>query len=398
MVLGRSWSWPIVVHSHLRWSFVWQRPQQIHSRLAETRPVLFMEEPEFPADCRESWLRLSNPLPNLTVATPVLPREIEGRAAEERQVRLLLQGVLAGPLGRRFAGAVHWLFTPLMIDQVDAFPEPAAVVYDCMDELSQFEFAPPELRERERRLLRRADLVFTGGHRLFLAKRRLHPHVHFFGCGVDFEHFHRAASPLDPPAEVAALPEPRMGYVGVIDERLDYSLLATLAASHPGASLVMVGPVVKVDPETLPKGPNIHYVGPKDYRILPEILAGFAVCLMPFALNRATEYINPTKTLEYLATGKPVVSTPVPDVVRNFSRWVFVEGAERFSDRVAKVLAGERRDSRGGLEAARAASWDRVTGDMEALVDEALASSGGMARKRGRAIGASGRPELTATR
>ncbi|MFN2431585.1 MAG: glycosyltransferase [Gemmatimonadota bacterium] len=367
---------PIVVHCHLRWSFVWQRPQQTHCRLARSHPVLFLEEPEWDGTGRPARLQLSEPWPNVTVATPILPAGPRDRGTDtEAAVMGLLRESLDGPLGRRFAGAVHWLYTPQMEPQLDAFADVGAVVYDCMDELSRFAFAPAELVERERRLLARAGVVFTGGHELQRAKSRLHRNVHLFGCGVDYEHFHAAAEGLAVPADLAFVSAPRVGYVGVIDERLDYGLLTALCEDNPDWSLVMVGPVVKVDPAALPRPVNAFYLGARPYEMLPAYLAGFDACLMPFALNEATEFINPTKTLEYLATGKPVVSTPVRDVVRSFSDVVHVAPRERFGRELRRVLAGDRHDPRAGLQTARRASWERVVGGMEELALQALLSA-----------------------
>lgn len=363
---------PIVVHSHLRWSFVWQRPQQTHSRLAERHPVLFVEEPMWLEPSQPARLDLSEPWPNVVVAVPMIPGSAHrSQAAIDASVAALLRGAARGSLSR-YAGAVHWLYTPQMEPLINAFPSPAAVVYDCMDELSKFAYAPPELAAREARLMARAAVVFTGGYELYLSKRRHHSNVHSFGCGVDFDHFHRASNGLPVPQEVDRLPRPRLGYVGVIDERLDYELLDELARSHPDASLAMIGPIVKVDPDSLPRRPNIHYLGPQPYEKLPNILAGFDVCLMPFAMNDASRFINPTKTLEYLATGKPVVSTPVRDVVRQFSDAVHIAAAGDFSGQVTRVLAGKILPRERGLTHARNASWEKTVAEMERLIDRAL--------------------------
>jgi len=366
---------PIVVHSHLRWSFVWQRPQQTHSRLARRHPILFLEEPFWRNDAGPDRLEISSPCRNLWVAQP---RLAPGPDPESRVLALLRSGAHRR-LRARFARAVHWVYTPLMEAQVDAFDEPAAVVYDCMDELSKFAFAPAGLVERERRLISRADLVFAGGYELAEAKRRHHPRVHAFGCGVEFAHFAEARA-ADPPEDVAALPRPRLGYIGVIDERLDYDLLSRLANRLPHASVVMIGPIVKVDPASLPRARNIHYLGARDYRILPSCLAGFDACLMPFAMNEASYYINPTKTLEYLASGRPVVSTPVRDVVRRFSDVVRIAAADSFPESVASVLQNPP-DPEPGLRVARRASWEETVARMESLIREAV-------ERRGRAAAA----------
>jgi glycosyltransferase involved in cell wall biosynthesis len=367
-------SFPIVVHSHLRWSFVWQRPQQTHSRLARTHRVLFLEEP-VPVKTGESpHLEVREVAPNLLVAQPAI-EETPGESFESREAKVLsvLREALAGPLGRRFARAVHWLYTPLMEPQIALFRQPRAILYDCMDELANFAFAPPQLVRREKRLISKADVVFTGGHELYLAKRTLHPHVHPFGCGVDFEHFHRVAAGLPEAADLAKVPAPRLGYIGVIDERLDYDLIRRLAAANPESSVVMIGPVVKVDPAGLPRASNIHYLGARDYLALPYYLAGFDLCLMPFALNEASRYINPTKTLEYLASGKPVLSTPVRDVARQFAEVVTVASPEDFPEAARSVLSGARPDREKGLDVARSSSWEATVRRMEQLLEQAIA-------------------------
>ena len=358
---------PIVVHSHLRWSFVWQRPQQTHSRLAARHPVLFVEEPARSSDADVDRLRIREAHPNLLVAEPYLSDRVATSRTDEQRVLTLLREALPPPIRSKFSRAAHWLYTPLMAPQIDAFAEPLAVVYDCMDELSKFDFASPEIPEKELELIRRSDLVFTGGYELYLSKRALHPRVRFFGCGVDFDHF-RSAAWAETPADLAGIPGPRLGYVGVIDERLDYELIARLAAARPDSSVVMIGPVVKVDPARLPRAANIHYLGARPYEQLPAYLSGFSVCLMPFAMNEASAFINPTKTLEYLATGKPVVSTPVRDVVRLFSEVVTVSDRDAFPAAVEDVLASGARNPGRAVEVSRGNSWERIVGEMELLV------------------------------
>lgn len=365
---------PIVVHSHLRWSFVWQRPQQIHSRLARRHPVLFVEEP-LPDDSAAPRLEISEPWPNVLVAQPRLPAASEGDTAtterEREIVRLLERERPAG-----FDRAVHWFYSPQLIPQLDAFGDPIAVVYDCMDELTQFAFAPRQLAEREKELLAVADVVFTGGYELYRAKSRRHDNVHFFGCGVDFDHFHRAAVDAEVAADLRAIPAPRLGYVGVIDERLDYPLIESLARENPDCSIVFVGPVVKVDAASLPRAKNVHYLGARDYADLPSYLAGFQVCLMPFAMNEASQFINPTKTLEYLASARPVLSTPIRDVVRNFGEVVHVSDRSRFSARAREILAGRAVDPARGCDVARRSSWEETVEKMESLVRAAAPAAG----------------------
>jgi glycosyltransferase involved in cell wall biosynthesis len=246
-----------------------------------------------------------------------------------------------------------------------------------MDELAQFKFAHPDLGRRERLLLANADVVFTGGYKLYRSKSRYHDNVHFFGCGVDIAHFSKARAPeTSVPADIVNLPQPVFGYFGVIDERIDYALIAELAASHPDASVVMVGPVVKVDPASLPQASNIHWLGQRDYSELPAYVKGFTVCLMPFALNEATEYINPTKTLEYMAAAKPIVSTAVADVVHNFTPVVRVaSSADEFVSLVGKV--SDDPDATlisQGLRQAANSSWASIVSQMRKLISDAVAA------------------------
>jgi len=368
---------PLIVQSHLRWDFVWQRPQQVLSRLAATRDVLFVEEPMFSDDSAVPLLHLTQPMPRIHRAVPRLPSVLRSQStASERLVKHLVQEIL-GPAGRlhsEFQNPIQWFYTPLPAPtMLGAFNE-IGVVYDCMDELSQFAFAPGELVERERQLLAVADVVFTGGRRLFEAKSRLHDNVHYFGCGVDSEHFAQALSPQTPVAPALRdAPRPVLGYVGVVDERLDYDLIAYLADRMPQATIAMVGPVVKVDMAALPRRDNVVWLGQQDYADLPSFLKGFDVALMPFALNRATEYINPTKTLEYMAAGRAIVSTAVPDVVHNFTPIVSIGGSHRsFLDAVQLAVAEpDLQLVEMGRRRARAASWESVATEMSRLMDDA---------------------------
>jgi glycosyltransferase involved in cell wall biosynthesis len=369
---------PIIVHSHLRWDFVWQRPQQLLSRLALRNEVRFVEESIYCDDVAVPRLELSLPQPRVHRAVPLLPASLRGAYdASIAEIRELVRRHIAadGPSAGRFARPIQWFYTPMPAPaMIGAFDE-RAVVYDCMDELSKFRFAPRELVDRERYLMAQSDVVFTGGYRLWQSKSKYHANVHFFGCGVDVAHFASARSAnLQLPREIAALEKPVIGYYGVIDERIDYDLLRHLAESLPEAALVMVGPVVKVDPSELPQAPNIYWLGQRQYAELPAHVKGFDVCLMPFALNEATEYINPTKTLEYMATRKPIVSTAVPDVVRNFTPVVrvakspaqFIELAKKVSRNPDLVLLAE------GVKKANNASWENIVSQMGKLIVSAI--------------------------
>jgi glycosyltransferase involved in cell wall biosynthesis len=324
-------------------------------------------------------LDFSTPTPNVTRAVPVLPgalRDDGDRALAE--VRALLLATLArgGALAGRFAAPVQWFYTPMPAPtMLGAFGE-RAVVYDCMDELSKFRFAPRELVERERLLMSRADVVFTGGHKLWRSKSRLHDSVHFFGCGVDSAHFAKARlSDTPTPADLADVDAPVLGYYGVIDERVDYALVRALAEASPDCVVAMVGPVVKVDPRELPQAPNIRWLGQKTYAELPSYAKAFDVCLMPFALNEATEYINPTKTLEYMAAGKPIVSTPIADVLHHFASVVAIgDSPEAFARAVRTALdAPDPARIARGIGMAKDHTWEAIVARMQEIIANALA-------------------------
>jgi UDP-galactopyranose mutase len=368
---------PIVVFSHLRWDFVWQRPQQILSRLARDRKVYFIEEPIFQDDA---------PLPpdgvrldvreddGITVARPICkdPGPGEGWRLEQMYTRLVAEFVEQQGI-RDFTA---WFYSPMFMPSLERI-QPSMIVYDAMDELSLFKGAPPELLPRERALLRRADVVFTGGVSLGKAKAQVHQNVHALPSGVDAQHYAQALSPdLNIPHDLEGVPAPRIGFFGVIDERLDLDLLAKAAALRPRWSFVMLGPVVKIDPAELPRPANIHYLGQKQYKDLPAYVKGFDVCMMPFALNDATKFISPTKTLEYMAAHKPIVSTPVADVVGSYAEAVAIaKDAEEFVAAIDRALAEtpdarERRIKRERGILARS-SWDAIAARMDERMEEA---------------------------
>jgi UDP-galactopyranose mutase len=280
----------------------------------------------------------------------------------------LLQRLLES---HRVAPYVLWYYTPLALPMSRDL-QPAAVVYDCMDQLASFAGAPPELIDLERELLARCDVVFTGGLSLFEAKQRLHSRVFCFPSSVDADHFAAARTCSTEPRDQAAVPRPRLGYYGVIDERLDLPLIAAVAKARPQWHLVLVGPVTKVEEGQLPRAPNIHYLGPKRYDELPVYVAGWDVALMPFARNEATRYISPTKTPEYLAAGKPVVSTSIRDVVRTYGEWGLVRIADHADAFVSAVEESWMEDSDERLSRADAClghqSWDKTWADMQAVL------------------------------
>jgi UDP-galactopyranose mutase len=370
----------LVCLSHLRWDFVYQRPQHLMSRFAADRRVFFFEEPLWDQDSGEIRLDVSERPGGVRVAVPHLPNGFPADSVETA-LSSLLRGLLEE---RGVTDYILWYYTPMAIP-LTAGLTPAAVVYDCMDELSLFRGAPPELVQQESRLLTLADLVFTGGQSLYEAKREKHGSVHAFPSSIDAAHFAaaRADTVPDTAADQAAIPGPRLGYFGVIDERIDLDLLAGMADARPDWQIVMLGPVVKIDPATLPRRPNLHYLGMKSYAELPLYLAGWDVALMPFARNESTRFISPTKTPEYLAGGKPVVSTPIRDVVRPYGELGLVEIAD---DPASFVAAAERLLALSSRPDERAAwlarvdellargSWSRTWEQMTDLLDAAVSA------------------------
>lgn len=340
-------------------------------------------------DSARPSLHVAQAMPNVYRAIPRLPASMQDGGPEaDIAVRGMLKKLISeGDLAGAFRQPIQWFYTPMAAPaMLDAFNE-RAVVYDCMDELSKFRFAPAQLVLRERYLLSRADVVFTGGRRLYESKSRHHENVHFFGCGVEVEHFAKARDAATPVApEIAALPGPVLGYFGVIDERLNYELIAAMARALPQMSIAMVGPVVKVSPAELPQAPNVHWLGQRAYEELPSVVKGFDVCLMPFALNAATEYINPTKTLEYMASGRPIVSTAIEDVVRNFGSLVNVaDDTDSFIAAVQRnVVAPDSDQLQRASERAASSTWRHLVDEMSRHVDRALAArTGGVRARRG---------------
>lgn len=365
----------VICLSHLRWAFVFQRPQHLMTRFADVLPVFFVEEPVIgPADLVPRLdVRQEG---RVSVIVPQLPAGLSESAGADAQ-RVLLDGLIAR---KAITRPLLWYYTPMSLAFSDHLSR-ALTVYDCMDELSGFLGAPSGLCEMERQLLDRADLVFTGGRSLFEAKQKLHPRVHAFPSSVDAAHFRRARAHLPEPVDQQAIPHPRLGFFGVIDERMDIALLGELADLHPEWHLVLVGPVVKIDPQSLPRAPNIHYLGGKKYEELPAYVAGWDLALMPFAINPATRFISPTKTPEYLAAGRPVVSTPIVDVVRDYGEKGLVaiaEDARGFAGEIGRVLAGgQRADWLADVDAVLAPlSWDTTWARMVALIGEALPAPG----------------------
>lgn len=369
-------SFDLVVASHLRWSFVWQRPQQLLSRLAQHHRILFVEEPVFTENAETAPAptvqRVEN---NVYTFIPQVPQDRCGDVplwlwpCQE----MIAEQVKDAMRALDFKNRALWMYTPTPEFLVDVV-KPQMLVYDVMDELANFKFAPPQLREREQRLLNASAVVFTGGASLYDAKKHLNPNTHLFASGVDSAHYEKACHPATTvPEWMEAIPGPRATYIGVIDERLDYEIVAKMAEARPDIQFLMCGPIVKVDPNDLPKAPNLHYPGQQAYADLPRILKGSDITLMPFAMNEATKFISPTKTLEYMATHRPIVSTPIKDVERFYSDIVYLASTpDEFAAQIdaalnepAEVRARKRlREEKILTEQA----WDAIADNMENLM------------------------------
>jgi glycosyltransferase involved in cell wall biosynthesis len=364
----------LICLSHLRWDFVWQRPQHLLSRCAKDRRVFFVEEPVYgdyvphldisPRDC------------GVQVVVPRLPHGLDDIELVAIQQALLIDELF---MERNVTDYILWYYTPMALS-FTRYLEPLVRVYDCMDELSAFKNPPAGLKRLEAELLECADVVFTGGHSLYEAKRQLHKNIHPFPSSIEAAHFRQARHIEVEPADQQSIPHPRLGFFGVIDERMDLELLSGLADARPDWHLVMIGPVVKIDPAELPQRPNIHYLGGKDYKELPAYLSGWDIALLPFARNESTRFISPTKTPEYLAAGVPVISTSIRDVIRPYGQQglvkiadtvpEFINAAEYFMSNEFNFKAWLRQVE----EALSSNSWDRTWARMQNLINLAISS------------------------
>jgi UDP-galactopyranose mutase len=356
----------VIVFSHLRWDFVFQRPQQLLSRLSQRHPVVFIEEPVYHPG--ETFVKTYAPLPGVLVCKPHTPVNLPGFHDDHLPyLRKLVRQLL-----RDYPNHLAWFYTPMALPLLQEM-EPRLVVYDCMDELASFKNAPKQLLQRESALLKVADIVFTGGPSLYRSKRDRHPNVHCFPSSVDASHFELALDRSNSHPAHRKIPGPRMGFFGVIDERFDAELVRHVANAHSRWQIVLVGPIVKIDPAGLPQLPNIHYLGQQAYADLPRFLAGWDVCLLPFALNESTRFISPTKTLEYMAAELPIVSTPVTDVAEPYGDVVAIaDGPAAFVAECERALLAtpEQRASMVARmrEILAATSWDTTTAQISTLL------------------------------
>jgi len=417
-------NFPLVVHCHLCWDWVWQRPQQFLSRLSARHKILFVETvgPDPHLAAPYARIRSADGFPNITILRLQFPTwQWDDGDFVDRERRRLVQLALKHDLvAGQFEHLVQWFYDPMAVTAFAGQMNEIATVYDCMDELSKFKGAPPAIIEREQQLLALADVVFTGGRKMFEAKSRFNRNCHFYGCGVDVAHFGKAREeatwvPEDlqairrgdlgsgagvpachRPADVSSAeptgtagedacgtlaaedgcPTTRkvLGYFGVVDERMDYDLVAKLADANPDWSVVIIGPALKVDPAQFPQRTNLHWLGGRDYKDLPAYCKGFDVCLMPFAINEHTEFINPTKSLEYMATGRDIISSAVPDVISNFGSVVKVAHShDEFIELCRRAV--EQPDEQAiarGLKLASENSWESIVNKLEQHIRDVL--------------------------
>lgn len=325
----------LLCFSHLRWDFVFQRPQHLMTQFAGITNVYFLEEPIF--DCQgQPFLELEKKRPGIWVCVPHLPANLVDKEKLEGMSALLESFFQT----RNCGNFVFWYYTPMAFEFSASF-KPEIIVYDCMDELSAFQFAPPQLKQIEQQLLRKADVVFTGGASLYEAKKGSHHNIHAFPSSINKVHFKAARNKLPQPFDQASVSGIKLGFYGVIDERFDKELIRKISLKRPEWQLMLIGPIVKIDPSSLPHADNIHYLGSKTYQQLPAYLSGWNVALIPFLLNESTRFISPTKTPEYLAAGKPVVSTAIQDVVFPYGQMGLVsiaDDAETFIEAIEHEL------------------------------------------------------------
>ena len=358
----------LVCFSHLRWDFVYQRPQHLLSRCAQDRRVFFIEEPVYGNGSMRLNMRETDE--GVHVVVPQLPDGLRSEIAINAVMKAMTRQLFTD---NKIDEYVFWYYTPMALKFTESF-NPIASIYDCMDELSAFKGADAELPTLEKRLFRCVDLVFTGGQSLYEAKCNQHNAVHAFPSSIDASHFRKARTAIKDPEDQASIPHPRLGFFGVIDERFDRELLDRVAAKRPDWNFVIIGPIVKIQPESLPQHANIHYLGQKSYNELPDYLAGWDIALLLFARNESTRYISPTKTPEYLAAGKPVISTSITDVVRPYGELKLVEIADtpdEFIEAAEKILS--QRDRADWLARVDTflehVSWDKTWAQMSKLID-----------------------------
>jgi glycosyltransferase involved in cell wall biosynthesis len=365
---------PIICFSHLRWHFVWQRPQHLLSRLARNRGVYVVEEPTYAHECASPFLAVEQEN-GVKILTPMFPEWMFRNNGFGEHINAEIALLLRAYCSRRphLQEAIVWYYTPMALGSLPANVTPDAVIFDAMDELANFRNAPQQLRHKEQALLGQADLVFAGGPSLYNSRKDHHSDVHCFPSGVDAAHF--AQSQRHVVQDMGQFRNRVVGFYGVLDERINFQLLSQLAGLRPDWDVVLIGPTAKITDADLAHQPNIHYLGMRTYDELPAYLARFDAAILPFALNEATAFISPTKTLEYLAGGKPIVSTPIPDVVHLYGDVVeLADTAEEFVSAIEARWAEPedvtRLRQRRIEEILREHDWDAIAERMETLIEQ----------------------------
>lgn len=354
----------LLCFSHLRWHFVYQRPQHLMSRFARTYRLYYFEEPI--VDVKDDY--------SVSVDQEVSIVKIylkDGLDERNSRLRTLIDEFIAQ---NAIADYVCWYYTPMALEYT-AHLRPSYIIYDCMDELSAFRFAPSNLLTLENTLFERADIVFTGGNSLYQAKESRHHNIHAFPSSIDKAHFGQARYILDDTEDQSDIPHPRFGFYGVIDERFDIELLREVALKRPDWQFVIIGPVVKISESELPAANNIHYLGSKKYEELPAYISQWDVAMVLFAINESTEFISPTKTPEYLAAGLPVISTPIKDIVTTYGVAGLAHIANHGDDFIEygemELKKNDRKEWLDRVdEFLKDDSWDITFGKMNTLIDK----------------------------
>ena len=371
----------LLCFSHLRWGFVFQRPNHLLSRFSKHQRVFFVEEPIFHEG--EDKLHIENYNENLFIVTP----HIQHRASGEEVIRQQQDFVSSLLVQMQIKRYYSWYYTPMALPFTRHL-KPEVVVYDCMDELSAFKFAPPELTLFEKELFQKADIVFTGGHSIYENKKNAHHNIYAFPSSIEKAHFGKARRIRTDPEDQKRIPHTRFGFFGVIDERFDIDMIDAVAKRKPEWQFVLLGPVVKIDPAALPKRSNIHYLGGKKYDELPTYIAGWSIAMIPFAINESTRFISPTKTPEYLAAGKPVISTPIRDVVSPYGNNKLVHivnNADEFIAAAEKELAKKNRRTwmKKVDNFLEGNSWDRTWSQMVRLIESTIEQNSTVKKAKG---------------
>lgn len=353
----------LLCFSHLSWNFVYQRPQHLLTRFSKHYQVFYFEEPKIGDSDRY--------IVNVQDGTYIVELLVSNHdETTNERIQNLIKELLEE---YNIENYISWYYTPMAL-QFTSELHPEKIVYDSMDELSAFKFAPPQLLQLENELFRKADVVFTGGNSLYQAKKNRHHNIHAMPSSIDKLHFGQARAIQEEPADQKSISSPKLGFFGVVDERFDIELLREVSAKRPDWQFIIIGPVVKISPEDLPRASNIHYLGPKTYSELPQYISHWDIALILFALNESTEFISPTKTPEYLAAGKPVISTAIKDVINPYGNAGLVHiisDSESFISTAEKIFADDERDhwQRTVDHFLEDDSWDNTFNKMNALID-----------------------------